>query len=346
MITYSKIEKDLIKIYEENLNWNAFAGCSVLITGATGFIASYLTMFFLYLKRENGIDVKITILCRTKEKAISIFGDAIYSGEVLALYQDVCEAIPYSNYDYIFHLAGNASPFYIKNDPVGIIQANVKGTNNVLELAKRCNAKVFYASTREVYGKVEGLSLLSETDFGEIDCMDLRSCYPESKRLAETMLHSFYFQYKVQVYIARIAHTYGPGITTINDGRIMSDLIGNALNRQDIVLKSRGEALRAFCYITDTVAGFFYIILKGNAGEAYNLSNEKEEISIKKLAELIASHSKTSVKYDLNSSTNVYCNYTRVGLDTKKLEQLGWSPKVKLTNGIVNTIDYDNPKIL
>ena len=343
MITYNtNLYKDLKKIYEENLNWNEFSGKNVLITGATGLIASYLTSFFIYLKKEQGVNVSIYALCRTKEKALSIFGSAIDSGDLVVLYQDVCQPLPYHQYDYIFHLAGNASPFFIKNDPVGIIRANVEGTLNILELARMCNAKVFFASTREVYGKVNGLSMLSEKDFGEIDCMDSRSCYPESKRLAETMLHSYYLQHNVQVYIARIAHTYGPGMSTSNDGRIMADLIGNAKCKQDIVLKSRGEALRAFCYITDRIAGCVYIVLKGQAGEAYNLSNEKEEISIKSLASIIANYANTKIVFDIENSSNAYCNYTRVGLDTSKIENLGWMPKIQLLEGIKNTIDYDN----
>jgi nucleoside-diphosphate-sugar epimerase len=340
MITYNTtLNNDLQRIYEENLNWNEFSGKNVLITGATGLIASYLTSFFIYLKQEKGINVAIYALCRTKEKALSIFGSAIASGDVEFLYQDVCQPIPFHQYDYIFHLAGNASPYFIKKDPVGIIKANVEGTLNVLELAKKCNAKVFFASTREVYGKVNGLSILSETDFGEIDCMDSRSCYPESKRLAETMLHSFYIQHNVQVYIARIAHTYGPGMSTLNDGRIMSDLLGNALRKENILLKSKGDALRAFCYVSDTVSAFMFILLKGKTGEAYNLSNEREEICIKDLAELIATLSKTKVQYDIKDNTGAYCNYQRVGLDTSKIEGLGWEPKVKLCDGIVYTLN-------
>lgn len=340
MITYNlSLYKDLQRIYDENLNWNEFSGKNVLITGATGLIASYLTSFFVYLKKEKGVNVAIYALCRTKDKALIIFGNVIASGDLNVLYQDVCQPIPFYNYDYIFHLAGNASPYFIQKDPIGIIRANVEGTRNVLELAKTCNAKVFFASTREVYGKVNGLSLLSETDFGEIDCMDSRACYPESKRLAETMLHSYYLQHNVQIYIARIAHTYGPGMSTSNDGRIMSDLIGNAINKQNIVLKSNGEALRAFCYITDTIAGCLYIILNGQAGEVYNLSNEKEEISIKSLAELIASYCKTNVQYEISENSGAYCNYLRVGLDTSKLERIGWKPKVNLREGIVNTLN-------
>lgn len=336
----SLIQNDLHRIYEENLNWLEFEGKSVLITGATGLIASYISYFFLFLKRKKNINIHLFILCRNQQKAEMLFGDSIDTGDILPIFQDVCEPINSSGFDYIFHLAGNASPYYILNDPVGIIKANVQGTLNVLELARKSNAKVFFASTREVYGEVKGISRLNETSFGCIDCMKPRSCYPESKRIAESLLVSYYHQYGIPIYIARIAHTYGPGMNTINDGRIMSDLIGNAQRGEDIVLKSNGEAKRAFCYVSDTVAGCLYVVLNGAEGEAYNLSNEKEEISIRDLAGLIASQVNTEVKYEISESNNAYCNYLRVGLDTTKLEELGWIPKVLLEEGIIRTIKY------
>lgn len=334
------IQEDLHMIYEEDLDWNSFSNKSILITGATGLIASYLTFFFVYLKRKGNILIDITVLCRTKEKAISLFGDLLSSGDIRIIYQDICEPLPSYHYDYIFHLAGNASPHYIKNDPVGILKANVLGTINVLESAKASNAKVFFASTREVYGKVEGKSSLSEIDFGVLDSMEPRSCYPESKRAAETLMKSYFLQYNVPVYIARIAHTFGPGMATQNDGRIMSDLVGNAIRKENVLLKSKGEALRAFCYVSDTIVGCLYILLKGEAGVAYNLSNEKEEISIKDLAEFIASYVGCEVKYDIQDNSGIYCNYKRIGLDTHRLEQLGWCPKNDLRNGLIKTIDY------
>lgn len=329
---------DMERIFSEPLAWKEFEGKRVLVTGATGHIASYITFFLIYLKRERNIKVDITILCRTPQKAERLFDEFIGKGEINVLYQDVTQPIIEGRYDYIFHLAGNASPYFIKNDPMGILDANLKGTKNVLNLAKESNAKVFFASTREVYGKVENLSRLTEKDFGMIDCLDARSCYPESKRAAETMLYSAYIQYGIPVYIVRIAHSYGPGMNTQNDGRIMSDLIGNAARKEDIVLKSKGEALRAFCYISDTVSGCFYAVMKGRPGEAYNLSNETEEISVRELAQEIADMVETKVKFDIADDSAVYCNYARVGLDTGKIESLGWRPKVSLRLGLEKTI--------
>ena len=257
--------------------------------------------------------------------------------------QDVCEPIQYEGkIDYIFHLAGNASPHFINTDPVGIVKSNMLGTFNVLELAKdKKSAKVLFASTREVYGKNEKDDNLTETSFGTIDPMDNRSCYPESKRAAETIFRSYYLQYGINFNALRIAHSYGPGMNLHSDGRVMADLIGNVVDGKDIELKSTGEALRAFCYITDAVTGIFYAALKGEPGETYNLANETEEISIRDLARMLVSLRKEKdlkVVFNIPETNSGYCNYKRVGLNTQKIESLGWRPTVSLKDGCQKTI--------
>ena len=335
------VQEDLSQICKTKLDWREFDEKTVLIAGATGMLAGYLTYTFLYFKEHYGIEVRVIALCRTKSKAENIFKEFLNKPYFTLLLQDVCEPIQYEGkIDYIFHLAGNASPHFINTDPVGIMKTNLLGTINVLELAKVKGSKVFFASTREVYGRNENARSLDENAFGVINPMENRSCYPESKRAAETLMRSFYVQYGVQTFLARIAHSYGPGMKIDNDGRIMSDLIGNVVRGEDIVLKSTGEALRAFCYVTDAITGIFYIVLKGEPGEAFNLSNENEEITIKDLAMKLASLSndKSRVVFEIPKESNGYCNYKRVGLNTKKLEKLGWYPKTSLIKGLNRTV--------
>ena len=343
MISYHNqvVQDDLAQISQSSIDWSLFNNKTVLITGATGMLAVYVTYTFLFIKEHYNINVKVVALCRTKDKAVQLYTSFLEKDYFFLLIQDVCDPVQYNGkIDFIFHLAGNASPFFINNDPVGILKTNLLGTINMLELAQKKHAKLFFASTREVYGANEELLSLDENAFGKINPMDNRSCYPESKRAAESLLKSYFTEFGVEVYIARIAHSYGPGMKINNDGRIMSDLIGNVVRGEDIVLKSSGEALRAFCYITDAVIGIFFIVLKGQAGEAYNLSNETEEISIKNLATLLASLSvgKSNVVFLANSDNSGYCNYKRVGLDTSKIERLGWSPSISLSNGLSKTI--------
>lgn len=346
MLEYNNkvVQEDLRLMAEEHLDWHQFDGKTILVTGATGMLATYISYFLLYLKEEKGIDLSLLALCRTKSKAENTFKEFLDKPYFNLLLQDVCDPIQYGgSIDYIFHLAGNASPHFINSDPVGIVKSNMLGTFNVLELAKeKHTSKVVFASTREVYGKNEKENSLTETSFGTIDPMENRSCYPESKRAAETIFRSYFLQYGVNFNALRIAHSYGPGMNLHSDGRVMADLMGNVVDGKDIELKSTGEALRAFCYITDAVTGIFYAVLKGKPGEAYNLANETEEISIHDLAQMLVSLRKDAdlnVVFNIPKTNTGYCNYKRVGLNTQKLESLGWKPKVSLKEGCLKTIN-------
>lgn len=326
---------------EAKLPWKELDGKTILITGATGMLASYVTWLLLYLHEYDDIHVKVVALCRNRQKAEEYYGEWIGKPYFHLLIQDVCEPIAYEGKaDYVFHLAGNASPHYINTDPVGIMKCNLLGTMNVLEYARDCQTKkVIFASTREVYGKNEEAERLDEQAFGTLDPMDDRSCYPESKRAAETLLKSYYLQYGVNFNAIRIAHSYGPTMQLENDGRVMADLMGDVVAGRDIVLKSSGQAIRAFLYITDAVVGMFTILFHGEPAMAYNLANEKEPISIKDLAELLSSFSEEIATSVAISSENnkAYCNYKRVALDTSAIEKLGWKPMVSLEEGVKRT---------
>ena len=338
------VQEDLRLMAEENLDWHLFDGKTILVTGATGMLATYISYFLLFLKQEKGIDLKLLALCRTKAKAEKTFREFLDKPYFDLMLQDVCEPIQYDGgIDYIFHLAGNASPHFINTDPVGIVKSNMIGTFNILEFAKNNNTKkVIFASTREVYGKNETEKSLTEKSFGTIDPLEDRSCYPESKRAAETIFRSYFLQYGINFNSLRIAHSYGPGMNLHSDGRVMADLMGNVVDGKDIELKSTGEALRAFCYITDAVTGIFYAALKGEPGEAYNLANEKEEISIRDLAQMLVSLRKDKnlkVVFNIPETNTGYCNYKRVGLNTQKIESIGWQPMVSLKEGCLRTIN-------
>lgn len=344
MFTYSHpiVQQDLNEICRMPLS--EFGNSTILITGANGQIATYIIYSLMYQVLNQDLNIHVIALSRNKEKAMILFQDFLSNEHFTLLTQDVCSPIIYSGkIDYIFHLAGNASPYYIIHDPVGIMKSNLLGTINILELAREKDVKkVLFASTREVYGENKTEDSLSEKSFGNIDCMDNRSCYPESKRAAETLCKSYYLQFGVNFNVARIAHTYGSGMKLENDGRVMADLLACAINGKNIILKSKGDALRAFCYINDTICGLFKIMLKGRESEAYNLANETEEISILRLAELIISivpHKNLQVEFQIpKEQQNAYCNYKRVKMDTRKLEGLGWKPIVPLKEGILRTI--------
>lgn len=327
--------KDM-KYIHKSIDVEKLKNKNILITGITGMLASYLVFFFDYLNKTVDSNIHIIGLARNKEKVKNIFNDI----NIEVLNQDICQPVVYDGeIDYIFHFASSANPNTIVNDPVSIIKSNTIGTLNIFELAKQKNAKVIFSSTREVYGKVEGKEQISEKDMGIVECFDGRACYPESKRIAETICKSYQLEYGVNFNILRIAHVYGPGMNIINDGRIMSDIIGDIVRSNNVVLKSLGQAKRAFCYISDAILGILYVVIHGNENEVYNISNESEEIKIVDLVELAIKASGKNIKIEYKISDGKgYTNYKRVGLDNKKLMLLGWSPKVSLEEGIKNTL--------
>lgn len=342
------VRDDMDEMLQANLPWDQLEGKSCLVTGANGMIATYMVYLLMSLVRDKKMDIRVIALSRNRQRSEMLFADLLNDSHFELLIQDVCMPIHLEGQlDYIFHFAGNASPYYIKNDPVGIMKSNLLGTINVLELAIEKNTdKEIFASTREVYGANVEKASLTETSFGYLDCLDARSCYPESKRAAETLCKSYSLQYGVDFNSVRIAHTYGPGMKLENDGRVMADLLKYVTQGRNIVLKSKGDALRAFCYVTDTVVGLMYILFHGEKSLAYNLSNETEEISIRDLADMLLELSPVKglcIDYDIpERHPNAYCDYKRVRLDTSQLESLGWKPQVSLEEGISRVIKCCN----
>lgn len=339
------VQEDMEQMAKTPSAWHKLNNKTVLVTGASGMLATYTTYFLCYIHKECGVNVRVVALCRNKSKADALFSYFYSESWFKLILQDICEPIHcLGRIDYIFHLAGNASPYFIKNDPVGIIKSNLIGTYNVLEFARdKEPEKVLFASTREVYGKNEDINLLTEDDYGSVNPLEDRACYPESKRAAETMFRSYSLQYDINFNTVRIAHSYGPGMRLACDGRVMADLMNNLINGEDIVLKSDGTAERAFIYITDAVLAMFSVLFSGEKGLAYNIANETEPISIRDLASLLASFSmdkQLKVVFDIPKiKSSTYTNYKRSGLDTKKLELLGWKPVVTLKEGVARTIN-------
>lgn len=341
------VQKDLIEITENIKNLEALKNTSILITGATGMLATYVTYTLMYLNEKENYNIQIFALVRSEEKAKQKFGKFLQNPNFKLVIQDVTKSIEISEkIDYIIHSAGSASPYFIVNDPVGIIKANTLGTINVMELARKCNVKkVLYTSTREVYGKVDDDVLeITEDMIGKLDQMDSRSCYPESKRMGENICKSYQLQFGIPFNNVRIAHSYGPGMTIDKDGRVMSDFIYCTVNNKDITLNSDGTAKRAFCYINDAITAIFMVLLNGENGESYNIANETEENQIRDVAlklTKIFPEKNLKVTYLDSSKVNTvgYSKIARVKLSTKKLETLGWRPQVKLEEGLKRTVE-------
>ena len=339
------VQEDMGSLLEYGIPLEKLKDKKVLITGANGMLATYLAYFFMYLNRSRNWGIQVTALSRSAEKAEKRFGEFEDDTQFNMLIQDVCDEIRMDgDLDYIIHAAGDASPYAILNDPAGIVKANTAGTLNILELARRKGAKILYTSTREVYGKAApGLEEIRETDFGSLDPMEQRACYPESKRMAETMIQSYYHQYGVEASVVRIAHSYGPGMNIENDGRVMADFISDVVHGRNIVLKSTGDAVRAFCYITDAVAGMLFAMLSEGGLSVYNVANETEEYPIRDVAETLVSlfpEKGLKVVFDIPETMSAgYSRMGRVRLCTRKISDLGWKPRIPLAEGMKRTVE-------
>lgn len=346
MITYKNdiVQEDLALLLEnQTINWHKLEGKTVLITGANSMLATYMIYAIQALNDKKNSQTKVIATVRNVAKAKERFADLLGDPLFELLAHDVTEPFAYEGeIDYIVHAASNASPKFILTDPVGIIEANTIGTMNLLKVARAKKTQNFlFLSTREIYGKAIA-DKIDEEAYGAFDILESRACYPESKRMAETLLRSYYDQYQVPFTIARIAHSYGPGMETANDGRIMSDLLNNVISNQNIILKSAGTAERAFCYLLDAVSALFLILLNGENGQAYNVANEDAPIMIRDLAELLVSlfpEKELQVIYDIPKEMSA--GYSKMGdsrLDTTKIEALGWTKMVPLEKGLVKTV--------
>ena len=338
------IDEDLVTISSQDLEWKRFRNKTVFISGATGFLPAYLIYTFLYLNDKLNLDLKVIGLARNESKAKEKYSSELKRKDFLLLYQDVCEPVNYKEkIDFIIHAASQASPKFYGADPVGTLNANVLGTNNLLHLAKKNYVESFlFFSTSEVYGEVpENQIPTKEDEFGYLDPANVRSCYGESKRLGETMCVSWMHQYNIPVKIVRPFHTYGPGMD-LNDGRVYADFISDIVHNRNIEMKSDGQAKRAFCYISDATIAFLMILLNGINGEAYNAGNPGQEISILNLAEkLVKMFPEKNLKVITQNNSNpgyLRSKVSRVCPDITKISILGWKPVISIETGFRKTI--------
>lgn len=343
----SKItQEDIEYIVNHELDWNVLSNSTILISGASGFLPSYIVETLVYLNDKLNKNIKIIALVRNKEKALNRFEHHKNRKDLEFLVQDVCEPInlnPDEKIDYIIHAASNASPKFYGTDPVGTINANVLGTINLLKLAKEKSSKGFlFFSSGEVYGEVKESQIpTKENDYGYIDLTNVRSCYAESKRMGENLCVSWHHQYGVPVKIIRPFHTYGPGMN-LNDGRVFADFVSDIINNRNIVMKSDGSNTRAFCYLSDFTAGMFKVLLNGEMGQAYNVGFNKET-SIIELAGILVKlfhEKKLNVIKNESDRSKEYLKsmVSRTCPDVSKIKMLGWEPKIGVEEGFKRTV--------
>lgn len=341
------IYQDMENIYSRNLNWEVLRNSSVLISGATGMLASYLVYYLIWLNEIHDYHIQIKILVRSVDKSKKYFGRYIDKQYFFVYTDDLCKPLNIERVDYIIHAASLASPQYYQSAPVEVVAPNVIGTYHLLEFSRKNRVKGFlYLSSGDVYGKMPyDTDKIKEDDMGTINPLDVHSCYSEGKRMGETWCASFAREYQVPVKIARVAHTYSPTMDIYNDSRVFSSFVQCLVDGKDIVILSDGKAKRPFCYINDALAGFFLILLKGNSGEAYNVCNEEEFVSISRLADILASLSTNNIGviYKKRRSKEEYVenNSNKANLPSaEKLKKLGWECQFNIGAGFQRVLDF------
>lgn len=338
------IAQDLECIIQQDIPWDYFDGKTVLVTGATGMLATYLVETILFLNKKLDISANVLALSRSKEAAESRFKHHLDNKHLMHINCDLNDSILIrENFNIVMHAASYASPKYYNSDPVGTIKPNVLGTANLLDISIQKKAEKFlYFSSGEIYGEqCEEGGVLYEDSYGIVDPLSLRSCYAESKRMAETMCVAWSEQYGLDVKIVRPFHAYGPGMK-LDDGRVFADFISNIVNKENIVLKSKGEFKRPFCYISDATKAFFTVLLKGESKSAYNVANPSQSIKIKELASILQdayTDRGVSVEYDIPDSQAILPSKVSEQLpDIGKTIALGWKPEVGVKEGFMRTV--------
>lgn len=315
----------------------------ILVTGAAGLVGGAFIDLLEEIRLAAGCDVQIWAFGRRREALEKRFSKYFSTdGHFHLAVGDVSSsALPEQGFDYIVHAASPSHPLAYSQTPVDVMKANLIGTINLLEMARRVGAKLLFVSSGEIYGTSENVDCaFQEKDYGYIDVNNPRACYPESKRAAETLCAAYHAQYAVSTVVARLCHVYGPEITDTNS-RADAQFLRKVLLHEDIVMKSPGSQVRSFCYVKDAAAGLLYILLRGNAGEAYNVANSNSIATIRQYAQTLAELGRVRIRDEFPTQIEAhgYSQVSRAVLDASKLQQLGWMPQYDLKHGLKDMLE-------
>ena len=316
----------------------------VFITGATGMLCSAVVDIIALLNKEMDAGIKLVLAGRDKTRILKRFEGCLTEDSFEFAQYDAtkinCDVVAA---DYYIHGASNAHPSSFAKEPVETMLSNIIGLKTVLDMARESKgSRVLFVSTGEIYGNGTSIdNAYKEDDYGYVDILNPRSCYPMSKRAAETLCVSYNQEYGVDVVMARSCHAYGPGITE-SDSRATAAFTRKAAAGEDIVMKSAGEQMRSYCYTLDSAAALLTILLKGKSCEAYNISNEDTVVSIRNVADELAKACGVKVIFENpeDAEKKSYNMMQNSVLDSQKLRNLGWRPQFDLTKGIEATIKY------
>lgn len=324
----------------ERIEHDKLDGSRILISGATGLIGKYLVRF---LVQYCGCTVFAVV--RDRGKAQVLWEDL--GDRVQYLHSDVTE-LEAADYriDYMIHGASVTSGKSFCSKPAETIWTSVEGTRRMLEFARKNPLKSFvFLSTMEVYGAPSTDDKIHELYGTDLDTMSVRSSYPESKRLCESMCTAYFSEYGAPIRVLRLTQTFGPG-AAYDDTRVFAEFARCVIEGRDIVLHTRGETKRNYLYLADACTAILTVLTKGGVGEAYNGANEDTYCSIKEMAELVVSQCaerKIEVKIEQEPTASERFGYApvlKMNLDTSKLRGIGWKPEIGLADMYKRMIRY------
>ena len=306
----------------------------VLVAGGAGFLGSHLCESLL--SSGHSVICLDNLYTGSKDNIQHLLGNP----QIEFLRHDVTFPV-YLEVEAVFNLACPASPVHYQRDPVQTLKTSVHGAINLLDLAKRVGAIYIQASTSEVYGD-PAISPQDEEYWGNVNPIGERSCYDEGKRAAETLTNDYRRQYGVDTRIARIFNTYGPRMQ-LNDGRVVSNFIVQALRGEDITIYGDGSQTRSFCYVDDLIDGLMALFMSNNLSGPINLGNPQPQTMLELASRIISlTKSDSSIVYRDLPSDDPKTREPNISLARDKL---GWSPKIDLNDGLLSSIEYFSKKL-
>lgn len=300
MIQYSSdYWKDVNRVTELIPNVKQLFSKRIMITGGTGMICSAVAEILFCLNHERNANIDILLAGRSRNRMMERFYCFSEGRDYSFVEYDATKNQELSQCtDYIIHGASNANPLIYTAQPVETMLANFLGLNNLLEMGVKTGSKrLLYVSSSEVYGNKTGNQPYKEKDYGYVDILNQRACYPSAKRAAETLCTAYGQEYGLDTVIVRPGHIYGPTITE-TDSRASAQFTQNAIEGEDIVMKSAGMQMRSYCYVLDCASAILTVLLNGKSGDAYNISNKASVCTISDIALALAHAGGQKVVYE------------------------------------------------
>ena len=338
--------EDIKKAAALDLPWDKLQNKSVLISGASGLVGSCFVDLIMERNRSQAMNCTIYALGRNAQKARDRFGYCQDSGLFHFIAADINKPLireDIGKVDYVLHLASNTHPVAYATDPIGTVTTNIIGTYNMLDFAVAHQAeRVAFASSNEIYGENRGdVEKFDEDYCGYINSNTLRAGYPESKRCGEALCQAYIRQKGLDVVIPRLTRSYGPTML-MSDTKAISQFIRKGIAGEDIVLKSEGTQYYSYTYVVDAVTGLLTVLLKGECGEAYNISDDASDIMLKDLAAIIADQAGRKVVFELPDAVEAagFSKATKARLDSTRINnRLGWKAAYEIKEGLGRTIE-------